>query len=152
MRTITKIIVLMSVLLLVFACHKDKEPVSYQQENFSVQSNPTSYLCDFSGTDYYVSSFFIYHVDKEDAYVIYSPVGTYRMTTDHPAWQLRPYENQSSSIYNDTLGYFINGKLPNDEPVLCHKVNEIPQVFDSFIAVHEKLFVGEFKRPVLGLN
>jgi len=140
-----KWIIIAIILLAVTACNKPDEIPSYTQKNYS-NIESAGQKCIISEQTYYLSSYFIFHVDNVGSRVIYSPKGEYLKPKSYPRWQLRLYMDINDSTYTKTIDYIEARVLPNGEPITCYEVNSLPTAFDGFIDTHEAFFkMGGFE-------
>ena len=144
-----KAIFLLVIVGLVFisGCPKEEPVPDYFQENFSdVFEKAIATKCLINEQTYYVSSYFVFHVNDMGGRVIYSPIGEYLKPKDYPRWQLRLYPDKNNSAYNKTLEYMRDRKLPNGAEIECKEVNSLPTSFKSFIETH-KMFFKDYDEP-----
>jgi len=139
-------------MLLVIGCSKPTV-TEYYQQNFSDVSGTHAKKCTIGTTDYYLASYFIYNINNINAQVVYSPTGEYLKPEGYPRWQFRPFISRNNTVYDNTKGYMLLGKMPNGEILECQTVKTIPPGFQQFIDSHEKLYEGKFsKYEVIGFD
>lgn len=92
------------------------------------------------GNIYYLKKKFIYHYTDNKEDFILSPVGSYTQPFNKTNWELRMYSNRQDSLYNQTLSWMLNQKMPNGAELNCVETYDIPREFERFIGSHYKLF------------